>query len=414
MAKDIPETTGVDPLTGKPEWALSRRERRAADRARQGLPPRRRRWPWVVLVLLVLVGMAAFAFRDRLAALAPAPEQAAVAAGPEAPRLTQINADELTVLEPTTLRRVVKVIGPLRPSRRSDLSAEAAGQVEAVTVRPGDSVAAGQVLVQVDVERLTLDLNLARSNAEATRSQLSLAERQLERQQQLVERGVAAENTVAELQTNAEALRANLSAQEDQIAAAELSLNRATVRAPFDGVVASRSIDPGAVVAAGTPLLTIVDLRQMEMVGSTPVSAGAALAAGQEVELEVNGVDGRTFSGTVQRIAPVAEEGTRTLTVYVGVDNADGTLLGGMFASGEIVTAEARDALALPRGAIREDGGDHVLVVEDGALARRDVTLGKEWPGGLVQVEGLEAGARVVTADLPDLEAGEPVELVDF
>jgi membrane fusion protein, multidrug efflux system len=211
-----------------------------------------------------------------------------------------------------------------------------------------------------------------------------------------------------------EALRANLSAEEDQVAAAELSLSRATVRAPFDGVVASRAIDPGAVVAAGTPLLSVVDLDQMEMLGSVPVSAGAALAAGQQVELAVDGVEGRAFSGTVQRIAPVAEEGTRTLTAYVGVDNADRTLLGGMFATGEIVTAEARDAIALPRGAIREDGGDHVLVVQDGALARRDVEVGAEWPGGLVEVEGLEEGVQVVTADLSDLEAGEPVELVDF
>ena len=286
--------------------------------------------------------------------------------------------------------------------------------MENIPVRTGDSVTSGQILVQIDVERLTLDLNLARSNAEATRSQLSLAERQLERQQQLVERGVAAENTVAELQTNVEALRANLSAQQDQIAAAELSLNRATVHAPFDGIVASRSIDPGAVVATGTPLLSVVNLSQVEMVGSAPVAAGAALTAGQEVEIEVDGVEGRTFTGIVERIAPVAEEGTRTLTVYVGVDNADGVLLGGMFATGAIVTAEAQDVIALPPGAIREDGGNHVLVVEDGALARRDVQVGEEWPGGLVQVEGLEPGLQVVTADLPDLAAGEPVELVDF
>lgn len=306
------------------------------------------------------------------------------------------------------------MIGPLQPSRRADLSAEASGQVESVAVRPGDRVEQGQVLVQIDVERLTLDLNLARSNAEATRSQLALAEQQLARQQALVERGVAAENTLDELRTNVDALRANLSAQEDQISAAELSLNRATVRAPFDGVVASRSIEPGSVVAAGTPLLSLVDLGRMEMTGAAPVSAGAAIRPGQEVDLAVDGVGGRSFTGTVERIAPVAEEGTRTLTVYVGIDNPDGTLLGGMFATGAIVTEEAEGAIAVPRDALREEGGEHVLVIEEGALARRDVTAGEEWPGGLVQVEGIGAGAAVVTAPLPDLEPGEPVELVEF
>ena len=71
---------------------------------------------------------------------------------------------------------------------------------------------------------------------------------------------------------------------------------------------------------------------------------------GQEVDLEVDGIEGREFTGTVARIAPVAEEGTRTITVYVALENPDGTLLGGMFATGAIVEDEARDALALPRG----------------------------------------------------------------
>jgi multidrug efflux pump subunit AcrA (membrane-fusion protein) len=116
----------------------------------------------------------------------------------------------------------------------------------------------------------------------------------------------------------------------------------------------------------------------------------------------------------VDRVAPVAEEGTRTLTVYVLIENEERTLLGGMFATGEIVTAEAPDALAVPREAIREEGGNHVLVLEDGVLARRDVTVGEEWGGGLVQVEGVEAGEQVITAALPGLEPGEAVELVEF
>jgi len=413
MAKDILENEAAETTTGKPEWAMSPRERRAAERVRQGLPRRRRVWPWVVLVLLVLAAAGAWTFRDRLSAVAAAPEDEAVAE-PEAPRLTQLNADEWTRLEPVTLRRTVKVIGTLQPSRRVDLSAESAGQVETIEVRPGDTVTAGQVLVQIDVERLGLDLNLARSNAEATRAQLALAEQQLQRQQALVERGVAAETTLDEVQTNVDALRANLSAQEDQISAAELSLSRATVRAPFDGVVASRAVEPGAVVGAGTALLSVVDLSRMEMLAAAPVSAGAELAPGQEVDLEVDGIAGRDFAGTVARIAPVAEEGTRTITVYVAVENADGTLLGGMFATGGIVVDEAPGALAVPRAALREEEGDHVLVLEDGTLVRRDVELGPEWPGGLVQVEGLEEGAQVVTAELADLQAGEPVELVDF
>jgi multidrug efflux pump subunit AcrA (membrane-fusion protein) len=94
----------------------------------------------------------------------------------------------------------------------------------------------------------------------------------------------------------------------------------------------------------------------MEMRASAPVAAGASIAAGQVVELRVDGLGGRTVEGVVDRIAPVAEEGTRTLTVFVAVGNDDGRLLGGMFATGEIVLAEARDALACrgPRSATKK------------------------------------------------------------
>lgn len=406
-----------DPDTGKPDWAMSRGERRRAERVRQGLPPPRRRWPWVVLLLLVALGAAAWTQRGTLLALIPArSDDPAAAEAPGAPRLTQLNASEWAVIEPQLLRRTVKVIGTLQPSRQSDLSAETSGQVQQVAARPGDAVTEGQVLVQVDVESLTLDLDLARSNAESTRAQVRRAEAQLERAQALVERGVNSATSTEEAQTTVDQLSASLAAQEDQIRSAELALSRATVRAPFDGVVASRSVEPGAVVAAGTPLLTVVSLARMEMLGAAPVSSGAELRPGQEVDLRVDGIAGRTFRGSVERIAPVAEEGTRTVTVYVDIGNPDGTLLGGMFATGEVVLAEAKDALAVPQAALREgDGRAYVLTVaEDGTLARADVTQGPEWPGRLVQVEGLAPGARVVTAALEGLEPGERVELVDY
>lgn len=416
MAKDIPEQAAVD-ATGKPEWAMSRRERRRAERARAGQPPPRRKWPWVFLVLLIALGLGAWTQREQIQDLVAARtvEEAPVALGPAGPRLTQIDRSEWSVVEPQLLRRTVRVIGTLRPYRRAELSAETGGQVEAVVVREGDAVGQGDLLVQIDVEGLELDLDVARSNAEGTRSELALAEGQLERARQLAERGVGATASLDEAESAVTRLQAQLRSQEQQIAVAERALEGATVRAPFDGVIASRSVEAGNVVAPGTPLLTIVDLSRMEMLARATVSAGTALQPGQIVEIEVDGIAGETFEGVVDRIAPVAEEGTRTLTVFVLIDNPDGVLLGGMFAAGQIVTAEAEDALALPPEAIRSDEvGDHVLAIVDGALVRRDVVVGEEWGGRLVQVEGIEPGLEVVTAPLEGIEAGEAVELVGF
>lgn len=413
MAKDITEAT-TGPLTGKPEWAMSRRERRRAERARQGLPQPRRKWPWAILVLLVALGAAGWIQREAIADLLAPPAEELAAAEPEAPSLTQINRGEWATVEPGTLRRTVKVIGTLHPTRRADLSAEASGQVEAVLARAGDKVSEGDLLVQVGVERLSLEADLARSNLAASQSQLGLAQDQLARAEELVSRGVAAETTLSELRAEVERLESALSAQEDQVAVAELALEGARLLAPFDGIIATRSVETGNFVSAGTPLLSIVDLSLMELRAAAPVSAGAAIRPGQAVALRVEGVEDQTFEGIVDRIAPVAEEGTRTLTVFVRVENPDGTLLGGMFATGEVVVAEAVDAIAVPAAAIREEDGPHVLAVADGTLRRREVTVVDEWPGAQVEVEGLEPGEAVVTADLAELEDGEAVELVEF
>lgn len=399
----------------KPDWAMSRREREQARRRREGLPPLRRRWPWVLLLMALAAAAAAgWAWQTGLLPGRAAPAAPAEPAAPAIDSRMQINAYEYATIAPQVLRRSIRVTGTLGPAQRSQLASQISGMVETVTARPGDRVEAGAVLVQIDVERLTLELNLQRSNAAATRAQLSLAENQLERVRALVDRGVATASELDSARSSVDALQASLNAQIDQVAGAELNLRNATLRAPFAGVVTERNVEPGQFVAAGTPLIGLVDLSRVEMVAYAPVSSGALIAPGQAVEVAVDGVPGRSFLGRVERINPVAAEGSRAIPVYVTLDNPDGVLLGGMFATGEIVVAEVADAIAVPAGALREDReGTHVLRIADGVLERAPVSVGETWQGGLVQVTaGLSAGDVVVTAALPELAPGDAVVLV--
>ena len=402
----------------KPDWGLTRREREVAALRAAGLKPRRR-WPWVVLALAVLTG-AGLVMSGVLTMPAPPEPDATVASTeppPEAPAevAIQINPDEVTVLAPQLLERRVRVIGSMVPARSADLSSQTSGLVESVGPRPGDRVAAGDSLVQIDVERLTLELDLAKSNAEAQAVQLQLAEAQLARVRQLVDRGVATASTLEEAQSSVDGLRASVAATRDQIRVAELSLRNADVTAPFDGIVAARMVEPGTVIAAGTPLMTIVDLSSVELQAAAPISSGPLIAPGQAVRVSVDGIADRVFEGTVARIAPVTAEGTRSLPVFVTLENPDGTLLGGMFATGEIVVASAADAIAVPTAALREDqGGLSVLVLTGDRAERRAVTIGEVWDGGLTRItDGLSAGDEVVTAQLQGLDPGDTVQRVD-
>jgi len=398
----------------KPDWALTRRERRARERAARGLAPRRR-WPWVLLVLVLGAAVAAWFQRGAITAALNPPETVSPADAEPAPvPRMQINPAEYGTLAPRDLDRRIKVIGTINPARRADLSAQTGGLVEAVNFRPGDRVVQGDVLVQVDVERLTIELGQARSNAEATRAQLSLAEGQLERVRQLVDRNVATTSTLEEVQSSVDGLRAQLTALDDLVRLAELSLRNATVAAPFDGVVTARAVEPGTVIAAGTTLISLVDLATVELEAAAPVAAGVQLRPGQDVEVRVDGIPDRFFAGKVVRINPVAAAGTRAIPVYIAMDNAEGLLFGGMFATAEVIVASAPGALAVPGEAIRSDaGGSYVLRIEDDVLVRAPVTIAETWAGRLTRVTaGLAAGDEVILAALPELDPGDRVERV--
>jgi RND family efflux transporter MFP subunit len=395
----------------KPDWAKSGGQLKREARAAQGLPSQRRRWPWVLGSLLIAAAAGYGYYTSRIAPPAPV---ALESAAPDVAAM-QINPDEMAVLEPQRLERRVRVSGTLAPWRSTQLSSQTGGEIEEVAVRPGDSVAAGDLLVQIDTENLKLELDQAQSNVAATRAQLALAEVQLDRVRALVDRGVTTASSLDEAQSSVTQLNASLNALQDQVAGAELRLRNATVRAPFTGIVSDRAVEPGQYVGTGTPLISIVDLSTMEMQANAAVADGALLRQGQTVLIAVDGVEGRIFEGRVARINPVAEEGTRTIPVYVMIENPDAILLGGMFASAQVVVDAVEGAIAIPTRALREDvDGTYVLRIEGQTLVRQGIETGGTWAGRLTQVtSGLEAGQSVVTAPLPALQPGDTVVLVE-
>lgn len=412
-AEMTPKAAKFPPQLSKPDWAKSDSQLGREARLAAGEQPRRRRWLLALTVVVLVAATGSYAFfasdRTQQTVVEPLGEPQEAAQAP-----MQINPDEIAVLAPQRLERRVRVSGTLSPWRSTQLSSQTGGEVREVTVRPGDSVAAGELLVQIDTENLLLELDQAKSNVAATRAQLALAEVQLGRMRALVERGVTTSSSLDEAQSTVAQLTASLAALEDQVAGADLRLRNATVRAPFTGIVSSRAVEPGQYVGIGTALIGIVDLSRVELRANAAVADGALLKRDQTVVIAVDGVEGRHFDGTVARINPVAEEGTRTIPVYVMIDNTDGILLGGMFASAQIVVDAVEDAIAMPTRALREDvDGTYVLRVEDEMLVRQSIRTAGAWAGRLTQIiSGLEAGEQVVTAPLPALQPGDAIILV--
>jgi membrane fusion protein (multidrug efflux system) len=397
----------MNEIMTKPEWAQSRRERENAARVAQGLKPKRRKWPWVLLVLVV-AGIGAAIFLQP-----PAPEAPEVVE--ETAVVRQILQSETLTIAPQMLRETVKVTGTLVPARQSDVASQASGRVIAVMVRPGDQVEEGDVIAQIDRAQLEIQLNQQNATAEATRAQLVSSQQQLERTEELARQGLASSQTLEQARSQTAALVANLSALESAVETAELALENATVKSPLDGIVASRSVEPGQTISAGTALFSIVNLDEMEFDAAASATASARVASNQPVEISVTGIDGAQFDGTVTRVNPVAMAGTRTVPIYIQLDNPEGRLRGGMFATGFVTVLQKDDAIAVPAAALREDvEGDFVLTLVDGTLVRQGVEIVAEWDRGrLVEVSGLNAGDVIIAAPLAELSPDESYTLVE-
>lgn len=407
----------------KPDWAMNKRERAAAERAAQGLPPKRSyRWLWWLVLVLAVAGAAGwFVQSGRLAEIqaerARAEEAAAAEEAARAARaaIVQIAPFEVRRLEPIRLMETLKITGSLAPVRQLQLTSEVSAKVTDVTARPGDEVVRGQTLVAFDTEMLQSQLDQALATSQATRVQLDQARSDYERTQSLVDRGLQAANTLERARSSLDQLSATLDAQETLVANARRTLDRATVVAPFDAAVSARSVETGQVVTAGSPLMTLVDMSSLEVEATAPVAFAPELAIGQAVDLTVEGFGDRVFKGRVARLSPVAIEGSRMLPVFVTLENEGGELRGGMFAAGRIVLEARENGLAIPATALRRDGeGDHVLVIAGDKAERRAVGIARTWDAGaqLEVADGLAAGDLVVIEPLPELSAGDSVVLV--
>ncbi len=222
---------------------------------------------------------------------------------------------------------------------------------------------------------------------------------------------VALEQSRAALDT----ARAQLDAAQAALHTARLVLRDATLAAPIDGIVAERKVLPGEKVSPEQPVLTIVDLRQLELAGRVGTHEVARLAPGMLATVEVEGLDA-PLQGRIARIAPAAEPGTRAIGVTVALANADERLRAGQFAVARVVLDDPTDRLTLPASALGATGGEeHVWLIEDGVLARRVVGVGRrDAASGRVEVlRGVEPGSLVLAARFENLREGARAVLAD-
>jgi membrane fusion protein (multidrug efflux system) len=276
--------------------------------------------------------------------------------------------------------------------------AKTSGVALAVLVEEGQRVSAGQPLVRLDPDRA----RLAVAQSEA---QMRKLENNYQRAQKLVGQQMVSAADVDQLRFDLENVRA-------QYRLATLELSYTTVVAPISGVIASRSIKTGNFVQINTPIFRIVDNSRLEATLNVPERELATLRAGQPVTLSADALPGQSFTGIVDRIAPVVDSGSGTFRVVSAFDGTAHSLQPGMFGRIRIDYDQRADALVVPRLALLDDGEPAVFRVRDGKVARVPVKLGYA-EGPWVEIrDGLAAGDQVVTAGKVALRDGTAVQVI--
>jgi len=302
------------------------------------------------------------------------------------------------------LYKQVTIPAEFRPYLEAKLNAKVSGYVSKMNVDFGDKVKAGQLLATIEVPELDAQL----ANAEAA--------------EQKAEADYTNANLINSRLVSVNEGHPDLVAQQDldtaqanaHVAAASIAAARAEV-ARFRAMV--RYADPGTLIQAGTasdsqslPLVRVSDNYLLRLDFPVSVQDVQHVHTGDLLEVRVDSLGGRAFTGKITRSTGKVDEDTRTMMFEIEVPNAELELAPGMYATVVLKIENHPKALAIPTQAVTGKGTSVLVVNQNDEIESRPVTLGVEMPDKYEVLSGLKEGELVVVGNARHLQAGQKVE----
>jgi len=302
----------------------------------------------------------------------------------------------------------IEFSGPLMAPRTAVVRAKASGTLLNLTVAEGSRVKAGQSLGTIDLADLHSRAAERAAMVDSAQARLNEAERLHTSNIDLANQKFISANALESSRATLESARAQLKSAQAQWATSSLSIRDAALISPINGVVGKRSVVPGEKVSAEQELMTVVDLRELELAGVVGTHQVSLLRPGQRLSVHVEG--SRTpVEGRIDRIAPSAEAGTRGIRVVVVLDNPKEIYRAGQYASALVQLEDTAQRLTVPVGAVGQASGqDFVWTLENGVLVRRIVITGRrdDVLGRIEVTQGLKPDLQVLGARYDSLKEG--------
>ncbi len=315
------------------------------------------------------------------------------------------------------LSREIKIPAEFRPYTEVELHAKVSGYLQQMNVDFGDRVKAGQLLATIEIPELKDELDNAIAvekkaeadyrNAHLTYTRLTAVNHD--------HPNLVAQQDLDTAESRACVTSAAITAAKAGVEKYQTLLDYTKITAPFDGVVTRRYTDPGSMIQAGTasqalPLLRLSDNYHLRLDFPVSVDYVQDIHVGDPVDVKIESLGGKTFTGKISRFSDRVDETTRTMTAEMEVPNSKLELIPGMYATVVLKADQRPHAVAIPTEAV-SSGKSTVLVVNaNNEVEQRDITLGMETPTKYEVLSGLHEGDLVAIGNTSQLKPGEKVE----
>jgi membrane fusion protein (multidrug efflux system) len=339
-----------------------------------------------------------------------APNTPSTVAGAGAPaRPPSVESAKVEVMK---LTDDTQAVGSLKSRQGVTLRPEVSGRITQLNFKDGERVKKGQLLVQFDDQ-----LQLAQ--VKQSQAELSIAQANHKRNQELVAQNFISKRSVDESAANLEVAQAKLSLSQ-------ATASRLKITAPFDGMTGIRTVNVGDYLKDGGDIVNIEDITAVFVDFRLPERFQSKVKKGQKAQVDMDALPGRKFTAVIQAIDPLLDTNGRSVGVRACIDNRQNQLRPGMFARVNTVFSEREKAVVVPEEAIVPQAGKQfVIKLLDGAdkgtdketktTQRVEVKVGIRRPGKVEILEGLAEGDEVVTAGQQRVQKdGTSVKVVEL
>jgi RND family efflux transporter MFP subunit len=340
-------------------------------------------------------------------------KSAADDAAAAAPVTVTIGSENVTTVVNATLSSGPSLSGTLAAEKTASIRAEVGGSVVAVLVEPGRRVTRGTALARIDESAIREAWLSAKSGVTQATLAADNAQRDQQRAEKLLAAGAIAENALEAARRGNLAAQAQLEDAKSRFASAQKQLDNTVVKAPYDGVVSDKTVNPGDVVAPGAPMFMLVDPSTMRLEGAVPADQLGLVRMGAPVTFSITGYPGKSFTGSITNIYPSADPQTRQVRVYVRIPNANQGLVGGLYATGRVAST-TRTGLTAPLTAVDQRGITAFVVrLKGGKTERIEVTVGvrDEATERVELTSGVVAGDTLLIGAAQGITPGTPVKV---